>query len=136
MNVGIASRFPRRHIYAFRKQMSIWHSGLRVEDIIISRCGKGGEKYSHKQAYARGALCGPLRNACSTVVNGSLSQCPLKSLVTMACAGRSAALSSSARASWRVGLCGCLRKIRSEKWSCCSGETHPDARNLPRQINN
>lgn len=66
------------HYYAFRKQMSIWRERdvRRVEDIIISQCGKG-VKSTVKQAYAsrRDPLCATR----GTVVN-SLSRCPLKSL--------------------------------------------------------
>lgn len=88
--------------YAFRKQMSIWCSRRRVGDIIISGYGKG-VKSTVKQAYAsQGGSSRTAPFAQRTVVNGSLSQCPLKSLVTMA-HDRTIAL-SSARASWSSRL--------------------------------
>lgn len=64
--------------YAFSKA-DVYSRTEGRGDIIILRCGKGGEKYSQAGlCWPRGAL--PLRN---TVVVGSLSQCLLKSLATM-----------------------------------------------------
>lgn len=102
-------------------------TGRRVEDIIISRRGKG-VKSTVKQAYASrgepwyGSLCATRR----TVVNDSLLQCPLKSLTTMA-RDKTTSL-SPARASRVFAPAGACGEIVESERITPRSEDYSDAR--------